>query len=151
MNLVAVNPSGPGTFGAYPWAAVPDLTLTSVINYSAAVASNLANGIALPICNSTTTTCTADLIVLSVSGAHLVIDVEGYFVAGSPVAGPAGPKGPAGPAGEVGPSGPEGPAGPAGAQGPAATVRPGPRERLGSPVRPVRLGQRGRPGPAATS
>jgi hypothetical protein len=44
------------------------------------VGLNIANGIAVPICNPTLTTCTSDLRVQAdVNGTHLVADVVGYF------------------------------------------------------------------------
>jgi len=81
MNFVAVNPSGPGYFRASPWSATPTPSTFATLNF-APVMSALANGIAQPICNSATDTCTADLIVeAKPSSAHLVIDVVGYYAA----------------------------------------------------------------------
>jgi len=58
-------------------AAVP---LASVINYSNVSGLYIANGIAQPVCNAATTTCTFDLIVQAdVAASHLVVDVVGYY------------------------------------------------------------------------
>jgi hypothetical protein len=74
INFVAVNPAGPGNLRAWPaGTAVPN---ASIINY-AAIGTNLANGLAVPICNPS---CLTDLTVRAdVSGAHLVADVVGFY------------------------------------------------------------------------
>jgi len=82
MNFVAVGPSGPGDFRAFPFSAAPTPPLASVINYSNLPGLNIANGLAQPVCNPATTTCTFDLIVQAdVAASHLVVDVVGYFSA----------------------------------------------------------------------
>jgi hypothetical protein len=118
MNFVVVSPTGQGNLAASPWSATPTPSTFSTINF-APVGTNFANGIAQPICNSATDTCTADLIVEARnSSAQLVIDVVGYFGAATGLAGPTGPQGPTGPEGPTGPQGPTGPEGPTGPQGP---------------------------------
>ena len=80
MNLVAVAPAGPGDFRAFPYSAAPTAPLASVINYSNVAGLNIANGLAQPVCNPATTTCTFDLVVQAdVAPAHLVVDVVGYY------------------------------------------------------------------------
>jgi hypothetical protein len=80
INYVAVGPTGPGDFRAFPWAASPTPPLASVINYSNVAGLNIANAVVQPVCNAATTTCTFDLIVQAdVSASHLVADVVGYF------------------------------------------------------------------------
>lgn len=82
MNFVAVGPAGPGDFRAFPFSAAPTAPLASVINYSNVAGLNIANGLAQPVCNAATTTCTFDLIVQAdVAASHLVVDVVGYYAA----------------------------------------------------------------------
>jgi hypothetical protein len=82
MNFVAVGPAGPGDFRAFPWAASPTEPLASVINYSSLPGLNIANGLAQPVCNAATTTCSFDLIVKAdVAQSHLIVDVVGYYAA----------------------------------------------------------------------
>jgi hypothetical protein len=78
---VAVSPVGPGNLRAFAFGGtVPN---ASVINYSPVPGApflNVANGIAQPVCNPATTTCTSDLTVQTDAGnTHLVVDVVGYF------------------------------------------------------------------------
>jgi hypothetical protein len=78
MNFVVAGPSGAGDLKAYPFAATPPTS--SVINYAALPGLNIANGIAMPVCDASTTTCSFDLaVVAEVSGGHLIIDVVGYY------------------------------------------------------------------------
>ena len=80
MNFIAVGPAGPGDFRAFPFSASPTAPLASIINYANVSGLNIANGIAQPVCNAATTTCTFDLIVQAdVSAAYLVVDVVGYY------------------------------------------------------------------------
>jgi hypothetical protein len=80
MNFVAVGPAGPGNLRAYPYSTSPTLPNASVINYSNLSGLNIANGLAQPVCNPATTTCTFDLIVRAdVAASHLVVDVVGYY------------------------------------------------------------------------
>ncbi len=81
MNFIAVGPAAAGDFRAFPWASgTPAPPLASVINYANVGALNIANGIAQPVCNAATTTCTFDLFVQADAGAsHLIIDVVGYY------------------------------------------------------------------------
>jgi hypothetical protein len=89
--------------------------------------AGLTNATLLPLCGAPD--CPADFLARTVgSGAHLRLDVLGYFIAGAAgpqgPAGPAGPTGPAGPKGLTGSSGPQGPQGPAGAIGPPGACAP---------------------------
>jgi hypothetical protein len=83
LNIVAVSPQGPGHLTAWPTnQAAP---LASVLNF-AQIGTNLANGVVLPLCDQVgATPCGAGDITFRASGAaiHLVVDVVGYFHAGS--------------------------------------------------------------------
>jgi hypothetical protein len=83
VNFVAVAAAGPGNMQAWPFGE-PE-PLASIINY-AAVGLNIANGVAVPICNSAVTTCAFDLTVrANVSAIQLVADVLGFFKTTGPV------------------------------------------------------------------
>lgn len=87
------------------WASDQDEPLTALVDYSPGGA-----GISLPalvsLCSAKS--CATDFDVKAVrNGAHVRIDVVGYFAPGA-----AGAAGPAGPPGPTGPQGPPGPAGP---------------------------------------
>ena len=57
------------------------MPLASVINYTAGV--NIANGLAVALCNPSVATCTLDITVqANVSATNLVADVQGYFRSG---------------------------------------------------------------------
>ena len=76
LNLVAVQPQGPGHLVAWP----PDQAqpLASVLNYASAGGLNIANGVILPLAQDGVQG--ADLRVqAAVSAVHLVIDAVGYF------------------------------------------------------------------------
>jgi hypothetical protein len=152
LNFVAVNPTGTGLITA--WAHPLPMPGVSILNYGVVAGlPAIANGIAVPICDTSTDSCLADFRV-SNSGlvpgtapgtgpprferalsTHLVVDVVGYFAAV--------PLGATGPAGPQGPPGPQGLTGPAGAKG--ATGATGPQ----GPVGPKGdKGDKGDPGPA---
>jgi hypothetical protein len=80
VNLVAVNPAGPGDLLAFPFpAAAP---LSSVINYASVPGLNIANGIVLATCDPSVSTCTFDFTIQAhVNATDLVADVMGYFAA----------------------------------------------------------------------
>jgi hypothetical protein len=80
LNFVAVNPTGPGNLRAWAYATPPATPPTaSVLNY-AAVGLNIANAVAVPLCDDTPTNCPFDLRVQAdMRGTHLVIDIVGYF------------------------------------------------------------------------
>jgi hypothetical protein len=78
MNFVSVGPSGPGDLRVFAFGGV--LPTASVLNYTNLPSLNIANGIAQPVCNPATATCTKDITVhADVSNTHLVVDVVGYF------------------------------------------------------------------------
>jgi hypothetical protein len=78
MNFIAVGPTAAGDFRAFPFGLTAPLA--SVINYASLPGLNIANGIAQPVCNAATTTCTFDLTVQADAAAsHLIVDVVGYF------------------------------------------------------------------------
>jgi hypothetical protein len=82
LNLVATGSTGMGHLRAKAWAAgTPVMPNASIINFGIVSGLNaLANGLALPICDPAAAACTYDLHVQSsVSNAHLVADVVGYF------------------------------------------------------------------------
>jgi hypothetical protein len=86
FNMVAVGPAGPGDIRATAFGGT--LPNASVLNYSNVAGLNIANGLALPVCNPATATCTtADItFIADVASTHLVVDVVGYFKAAvSPV------------------------------------------------------------------
>jgi hypothetical protein len=120
LNIVAVAPTGPGHLRV--WAHPDPRPVASVLNYGAVAGLQaLANGIAVPICDTDTDPegCLADIRVFNrLSVTHLVVDVVGYFAA-APLAttGPAGPTGSAGPTGPKGDKGDPGPTGQTGATG----------------------------------
>ncbi len=84
INIVAVAPAGAGDLRAWPAnQAVPN---ASVINYAAVTGLNIANGVIVPMCDqvSATPCSTGDITFRAdVSATHLVVDVVGYFHAGS--------------------------------------------------------------------
>jgi hypothetical protein len=79
INFVAVNPAGPGNLRVWAYSEPPLAPPTaSILNYTSGL--NLANGIAVPLCDAGATTCNFDIKVQAdASGAHLVADVVGYF------------------------------------------------------------------------
>jgi hypothetical protein len=80
INLVAVAPAGPGNLRAFAFGS--PAPSASIINYASLPPLNIANGIALQICNTALATCTLDLTVQAdVSATHLVADVVGFFEA----------------------------------------------------------------------
>ncbi len=78
FNFVAVNPTSSGYFQA--WAFGSPTPTASILNYATIPNFNIANGIILPICNTSVATCTKDLNVQANQGnIQLVVDVVGYF------------------------------------------------------------------------
>jgi Collagen triple helix repeat (20 copies) len=148
VNVVAASPSGAGHLRV--WAHPLTMPTASTLNYGAIAGLNaIANGIAIPICDTRTDPCLADFVIFNRNSiTHLVVDVVGYFApaaiattgpAGPPgVAGPTGPKGDTGATGPVGPQGAQGLTGPQGPQGPTgltgATGAQGPQGPPGPPV-----------------
>jgi hypothetical protein len=85
INFVAVGPAGAGNLRAWAYATPPPAPpAASILNYttvSGAPALNVANGIVVPLCDSTQTACSnLDLRVRAdASATHLVADVMGYY------------------------------------------------------------------------
>ena len=76
INVVAVGPSGPGYLTVHPY-PLP-VPLASTLNFSAG--QTIANGVLVPICDTSAFTCTADFTVtMGPSAADLVIDITGYL------------------------------------------------------------------------
>jgi hypothetical protein len=81
LNFVAINPVGPGNLRAWAYATPPAAPPTaSILNYAQVTGLNIANGLVVPLCDVTVTTCPFDLRVQAdVSGTHVLVDVVGYF------------------------------------------------------------------------
>jgi hypothetical protein len=83
LNFVAVNPTGAGNLRAWPYSTPPTAPpLASILNYASVPGSglNIANAIAVPLCDVDSTECPFDLRVQADgSGTHLVVDVVGFF------------------------------------------------------------------------
>ena len=79
INFVAVGPVAPGDLRVTPFGTA--MPLASILNWAGGVAGlNLANGLAVALCNPATTTCTSDITVQSdASPIDIVADVQGYF------------------------------------------------------------------------
>jgi len=76
INVVAVTPSGPGYLTVHPYPT--PLPLASTLNFS--TGQTIANGVLIPICDSSVTSCSYDFTVtMGPAAAHLVIDVTGYL------------------------------------------------------------------------
>ncbi len=87
INIVAVAPTGAGDIRAWP--TNQPAPLASVINYASVTGLNIANGVIVPMCGELSATpCSSGDITFraDVSGAYLIVDVVGYFHAGSPAA-----------------------------------------------------------------
>ncbi len=85
INIVAVGPAGAGDLRAWP--ANQTAPNASVINYAAVTGLNIANGVIVPMCDEVSATpCAGGDITFraDVHGTYLVVDVVGYFHAGSP-------------------------------------------------------------------
>ncbi len=123
LSFRLANPTGQGQLKLWP----SDRSEPPTFLAEYAANAGLTNATLLPLCGAPD--CPADFLAKTVgSGAHLRLDVLGYFIAGAvgpqgPI-GPAGPTGPTGPKGLTGSSGPQGPQGPAGAIGPPGTCAP---------------------------
>ena len=78
INFVAVNAAGAGDLRATPFGT--PIPKAAIINYAAVTGLNIANGLAVTICDPAVTTCTSDLTIQAdVSATQLVADVQGYF------------------------------------------------------------------------
>ena len=84
INFVAVNPAGQGNLRAWAYSDPPGpIPGSSIINYAFIPDSglNLANGIAVPICDPAHTTCPGFDIKVRADGnpTHLVANVLGFY------------------------------------------------------------------------
>jgi hypothetical protein len=81
LNFVAVNPAGPGNLKGWAYSSPPvDPPNASILNYAAVSGLNIANGIAVPLCEGDAAACPFDLRVQADgNGSQLVVDVVGYF------------------------------------------------------------------------
>jgi len=76
INVVAVGPAGPGHLTVHPY-PLP-VPLASTLNFSAG--QTIANGVMVPICDTSAFTCAADFTVtMGPAAADLVVDVTGYL------------------------------------------------------------------------
>jgi hypothetical protein len=103
-NLTVTQPLASGWISIWPEAHPQPSPLVASITYSQG--QTIANALIAPL------GVNGGLTLYSKVGAHVVIDVNGYYDTGA-----AGPMGPAGPAGPEGPAGPTGPVGPPGEKG----------------------------------
>jgi hypothetical protein len=77
INFVAVNAQGAGDFRVTPFGT--PIPTASFLNYATVTGLNIANGVAVDICN-TPAACTSDFTVQAdASDAHIVADVMGYW------------------------------------------------------------------------
>src|SRR5262249_52160430 len=75
INIVAVNPSGPGHLTVYPYGIA--LPSASTLNFT--TGENVANGALVALCTPSSS-CPRDLnITMGPAAAHLVIDVTGFL------------------------------------------------------------------------
>jgi hypothetical protein len=78
INFVAVNATAPGDLRVTPFGTpMPE---ASILNWAGVPGLNLANGLAVALCDPAATTCTNDITVQAdASPIHIVADVQGYF------------------------------------------------------------------------
>jgi hypothetical protein len=84
LNLVAVQPDGPGTLTAWPFgAAMPTANVISFAGRRALGGGvHDANEVSVPLCDPALASCTFDLTLqANGSDTHVVADVAGYFSA----------------------------------------------------------------------
>ena len=78
INFVAVSPTGKGNMQITPYGQA--MPTASFINFSNTAGTNLANGLAVALCNPSAATCTNDITIqANVSAVDLVADVQGYY------------------------------------------------------------------------
>ena len=85
MNIIAVDPAGNGDLRVFP--SDQGVPPASVINYGfPGTGFNIANGLAVPVCNPAFSGCPTDITVQADGAAvTLVIDVYGYYAARRPM------------------------------------------------------------------
>ena len=75
INVVAVSPVGPGHLTIHPYPS--QAPLASILNFAAG--QTIANGVLVPICDTSTTVCAFDFtLTMGPAPANVVIDVMGY-------------------------------------------------------------------------
>src|SRR5206468_1363711 len=82
LNFAAASPPGPGNLRGYAFATpAPTAPNASILNYGVVAGlPAIANGVVVPICDVTATSCTSDLIIKAApNGTDVVVDVLGYF------------------------------------------------------------------------
>jgi len=79
INFVAVGAAAAGDVRVTPFGTA--MPTASILNYAGGVSGlNLANGLAVALCNPATTTCTFDIVLQAdASAINIVADVQGYF------------------------------------------------------------------------
>jgi hypothetical protein len=78
INFVAVSPTGKGNMQITPSGQA--MPTASFINFSNTAGTNLANGLAVALCNPSAATCTNDITIQANNSAvDLVADVQGYY------------------------------------------------------------------------
>ena len=78
INFVAVSPTGKGNMMITPFGQA--MPTASFINFSNTAGTNLANGLAVAMCNPSAATCISDITIQANNSAvDLVADVQGYF------------------------------------------------------------------------
>ncbi|MDA9292907.1 pectinesterase family protein [bacterium] len=94
-NVVAVNPSANGYLTVYPCGV--DQPLASTLNYQAG--NNNTNEFSVPLGPD------GDICIYTRAETDIVVDIYGYYIAGSGGTGEQGPEGPQGPKGDTGAAG----------------------------------------------
>jgi hypothetical protein len=79
INFVATSSAGPGNLQVWPFAGT--VPTASTLNFGSVTGlASIANGLAVPICDPSVSTCTRDFTVkANNSNTHVVADVVGYF------------------------------------------------------------------------
>jgi hypothetical protein len=78
INFVAVNATAPGDLRVTPFGT--PMAEASILNWAGVAGLNLANGVAVALCDPATTTCTNDITLQAdASAINIVADVQGYY------------------------------------------------------------------------
>lgn len=121
LNVTAVQPTADGFVSVRPDGS-PGAPTTSNLNFAAGDIIPNAVTVALPANGAVE--LTYDAFGAPGPTTHLLVDVTGYYLAGSGDG--TGPRGPVGPSGPQGATGERGPAGPTGATGAIGAAAPSP-------------------------
>jgi hypothetical protein len=85
LNFVAVNAAGAGDLRAWPYGQ--PVPVASILNYALVPGLNIANGVVVPLCDTTVSACPFHLTVQAdVSTTHIIADVLGFMRAVAPQA-----------------------------------------------------------------